>query len=282
MVTADFEFFHYLDESVLNVEYHNHEFYEVYLFISGKVTYVIEGKSYMLRPGDIVLINNKELHNPVIETGEPYERIVIWLDPNYIKQQSTDGTNLLTCFESSSKNRYNLLRPRTEIADYIRNIAEKIGNECSHISYGSNILKNIYLTELIIYLNKAYLDTNDEEIETDIKYNPKINIMLQYINENLREDLSLETLSSIFFISKYYLLREFTKHTGYTIHQYIQQKRLIMAKTLLREFTQVTEVCMLCGFGDYSNFIRAFKKEFGISPKKFSIQIRSSLNSFGR
>jgi len=281
MVTPDFEFFHYIDESVLNVEYHNHEFYEVYLFISGKVTYVIEGKSYILRPGDIVLINNSELHKPIIETGELYERIVIWLDPNYIKEQSTDGTNLFMCFESSSKNRYNLIRPKAEIAEHIRDIANKIGHECSFISYGSNILKKVYLTELIIYLNKAYLDTNDEEIETDIKYNHQLNMILKYINENLGEDLSLETLSSRFFISKYYLLREFTKQTGYTIHKYIQKKRLIMAKKLLREFTPVTEVCMRCGFGDYSNFIRAFKKEFGTSPRKFSIQSKSDINIFG-
>ena len=168
MVTADFEFFHYLDKSVLNVEYHNHEFYEVYLFISGKVTYIIEGKSYMLRPGDIVLINNKELHNPVIEPGEPYERIVIWLDPNYIKQQSTDGTNLLMCFESSSKNRYNLLRPRAEIAEYIRNIAEKIGNECSNISYGSNILKNILIAKNILHVLN---NRNELSKQVDNAYN---------------------------------------------------------------------------------------------------------------
>lgn len=272
MVNPDFEFFHNVDESSMEVEYHNHDFYEIYFFISGRVTYIIEGKSYILRPGDIVLINNKELHKPVIEAGAAYERIVVWLNPGFISKQETGGTNLSMCFESTSRSKYNLLRPSDEIKENIMSIVEKIEKVCINISYGSNILKNIYLTELIVFLNKAYLDTYDEEIENDISYNEKINSIILYINENLDSDLSLEFLAEKFYLSKYHLLREFKKNVGYTIHDYIQQKRLIMAKILLWGDISITEVCMRCGFGDYSNFIRSFKNAFGISPKKYSKQ----------
>jgi len=270
MVNRDFEFFHNIDDSLMEVEYHNHDFYEIYFFISGKVTYIIEGKTYLLKPDDIILVNNKELHKPIIRLSEAYERIVIWVNPDFISKQSTDGTNLSMCFDSSSKSKYNLIRPSTELKESIMMIVEKLERVCTAVSYGSNVLKEIYMTELLIYLNKAYLNTHDEEIENDIHYNEAVNNIVQYINENLPGNLTLDILASKFYKSKYHLEREFKKSVGYTLHDYIQQKRLIMAKILLRGNIPVTEVYLRCGFGDYSNFIRSFKKSFGLPPKKYS------------
>lgn len=270
MLNPHFEFFHYKDTPELEVEYHNHDFYEIYFLISGKVTYVIEGKYYRLRPGDIMLINNKELHRPIIEEGCIYERIVIWLDPGFIKSRSTDGTDLSMCFETISRNKYNLLRPGSEMLNTIKGILYRLNNAAAGISYGSNILKDLYLTELIVYLNKAFIETYNDEIEEDIIYDRKVNDIIFYINRHLDENLSLEALSSRFYTSKYHLLREFKKHTGHTLHSYIHRKRLITAKQLLSEGNRVTDVCQSCGFGDYSNFIRAFRRAYGMSPKKFS------------
>ena len=90
--------------------------------------------------------------------------------------------------------------------------------------------------------------------------------VMSYINDNLHENLSLESLAGRFYTSKYHLLRLFKKHTGYTIYQYIRKKRLIMARMLLKDGLRVTEVYQRCGFGDYSNFIRSFRKEFGHPP----------------
>lgn len=272
MVNDNFEFFHYRDEAMMEIEYHNHDFFEIYFFLSGNVTYIIEGKSYLLKPGDIILVNNKELHKPVIEPEVSYERIVIWVNPRFIHKNGTDGTNLSMCFESSSKSKYNLLRPNSDTREELMGILKKLEKACVNISYGSNILKNIYLTELIVYLNKAYLDAREEEIEEDVQYNEKVNEIIQFINENLGRDLSLDVLGEKFHLSKYHMIREFKKNVGYTLHNYIQQKRLILAKTLLRGDIPVTEVYLRCGFGDYSNFIRAFTHTFGMSPKKYSRQ----------
>lgn len=270
MVTPDYEYFHYKDESTMEIEYHNHDFYEIYLLVSGKVNYLIEGKSYRLKPGDIILINNNELHKPVLEFGGKYERLVIWVNPDFIKKQGTEGTNLCMCFEASSKKKYNLIRPNAEILQSIKNIISKFEKACSNTGFGSDILKNTYLTELMVFLNRSYLDTFEEEIEIDIEHNEKVSSLIMYINEKLAEDLSLDTLSTKFYLSKYHLLREFKKHAGYSIHQYIQKKRMIMAKSMLREGLTVSEVFLRCGFGDYSNFIRSFKKIYGQSPKKYT------------
>lgn len=268
MIRNDFEFYHYKDDPQLEVEYHNHDFYEVYFYISGDVTYIIEGKSYSLKPGDIILINNREFHKTVISGDAYYERYVIWINPDYVARLCTDSIDLTMCFETTTKRKYNLLRPGAESLAYLKNIVAKLEKANIGTGFGSSILKDIYMTELIVYLNRAFLDTREEEIEEDIQYNAKISEIIRYINSNLGEELSLDSLSDRFYISKYHLLREFKKNTGYTIHHYIQKKRLIMARILLKDNMKVTEVAMRCGFGDYSNFLRSFKKEFGVSPKK--------------
>ena len=224
-------------------------------------------------PKDIIIINNQELHKAFIEKGTSYERIVIWINPAYIKSLCSDNTNLLSAFDSFSSHKLNLLRPYPSVTEEIYNIVEKLGTACSRSDFGNDLLKKVYIIELLIYLNRTYQLPSREENMSGVTYNDKITTIIHYINENLNGDVSLQTLSLKFYLSKYHLLREFKKNTGYTIHRYIQQKRLIMARELLRDNKQVTEVCSQCGFGDYSNFIRSFKKEFGISPKKYSKRV---------
>ncbi|HHV28649.1 AraC family transcriptional regulator [Acetivibrio mesophilus] len=272
MIESDFEFFHNRDMSLFEVDYHSHDFYEVYFFISGYVTYFIEGKAYKLKPGDIILVNNKELHKLVIGSGAVYDRIVIWIDPGYIARLCTDKTDLFMCFEYTSQKKYNLLRPSIENLTYLRSIVAKLETASRSTVFGSDILKKVYLNELIVYLNRAYLETSEEEIEADIDNNPVINEVIKYINSSIDEEITLDKLAGQFFISKYHLLREFKKYTGYTIHNYIQKKRLIMARALLRDGAKIMDAAMRCGFGNYSSFNRAFKKEYSISPREYCSQ----------
>lgn len=274
MINDNFEYFHYKDDPHLEVGYHSHDFYEIYLFLSGKATYMIEGKSYSLKPWDILLINNKELHKPIIEQGSLYERIVIWINPDFIRKLCTTSSDLFMCFESTSKNKYNLLRPSAEILNVIKSIISRLNRVLFTESFGSDILTEIYLTELIVYINKAFMDTDIDDIENDINYNSTVNDIIHFINQNLSEDLSLEALSKRFYTSKYHLLREFKKHTGYTLHEYISKKRLISAKALLRSGLSISEVCQKCGYQNYSNFIRSFTNAFNISPKKYARESR--------
>lgn len=275
MNSEDFEFFHYSDNIPINVEYHNHDFYEIFFFISGKVKYVIEGKTYTLKPNDILLTNNKELHKPIIENGINYERIIIWISPSFIKKIENNETDLTLCFEDSSKNHYNLLRPNIDLFHVINKIYEKLENACSSNDYGDNLLRKVYITELLIYLNRAYFHTS-KEIDIDIEHNSKISDVLQYINENLCEDLSLDTLSKKFYISKYHLSRQFKQYVGFTIHQYIMKKRLIMAKIHLHDGASINSAYIDSGFNNYQNFIKAFKDEFGLSPKKYVASLKEN------
>ncbi len=154
--------------------------------------------------------------------------------------------------------------------ELIRSTIVRIKNLSSAETYGKELLKEAYLTEFLVYLNRCYSEIENEQFGKDVVYNKIIDKLIRHINENLSEDLSLETLSEKLFLSKYHLSREFKRITGFTLHRFILYKRLLTAKTLLREGKSVTHVCSECGFSDYSNFIRCFHKEFGVSPKRYA------------
>lgn len=269
MVSPDFEYFHYKDHAAMEVDFHNHEFYEIYIPLSGRVTYLIEGNSYKPYPWDILLINNKELHRPVVESGQTYERIVIWVNPSFAASHSAGSTNLRMCFESPSHGGARLLRPASGMLEEIKSAVSRFEKACTGGLYGSDILKSTCLTELLVYLNAAFLETAGSGNEEDIIFNERISSIIQYINKNITEDLSLDILADKFYTSKYHLLREFKKYSGFTLHKFILQKRLLHARALLREGMSVSEACAKSGFRDYSNFVRTFRQEYGVPPRRY-------------
>lgn len=89
----------------------------------------------------------------------------------------------------------------------------------------------------------------------------------QYIDQHYTEDLSIEALSQIAYLSKYHLIRQFRKHTGYSPHEYIVNLRVSQAESMLR-MTKLPayKIGMLVGFSTEANFISHFKRIYGITP----------------
>lgn len=131
------------------------------------------------------------------------------------------------------------------------------------------MLRVSYFLQFIVYINRLFLKQKNISESNDIKYDKSMDNILDYINKNLSKNLSVDALSSKFYVSKYYLMHKFKEQTGYTLHNYILQKRLIMANLLITNGENASDACAKSGFGDYSNFVRAFKKMFGLSPKKY-------------
>jgi AraC-like DNA-binding protein/mannose-6-phosphate isomerase-like protein (cupin superfamily) len=264
----DFKFFHLKDNKNMQFEFHYHDFNKIIIFISGNVTYLIEGKTYKLKPWDILLVNNNEIHKPIIDQCETYERIIIWVNSAFLLQHSDNQCNLLTCFELAAEKKLNLLRLSPDLLLGVKNILSQLEDTCISQEFGSKVLKNSLFLQYIVQLNRMFLGIEIDTEHPDIEYDETIGRILEYINANLNEDLSMDSLASIFYLSKYYLMRKFKQQTGYTVHNYILQKRLIAANALIKRGKSITSTCIECGFGDYSNFVRSFKKAFGLSPKK--------------
>ena len=93
---------------------------------------------------------------------------------------------------------------------------------------------------------------------------------MTYINQNIGNQLTIEELSKYFYLSPSYLCRIFKSATGMTINKYITAKKITLSKALLSEGCSVSEACEKSGFNDYSNFLKAFTKAVGVSPKKYA------------
>jgi len=266
MHEKDYEIFYYSDSKLEKVSLHHHDFYECFFFISGNVSYYIEGKTYALKPGDIVLVNTTELHQLIVmDHSIPYERIVLWIDKSFLNSLSTDQTDLASCFYAKKDN---VIRLSLDLQQTIRAILHKLISIENYTGIGSDILYKSYFIELFVQINMALLHNNIRP-DADVKKSNMITDIIEYINNHIEEELTIDSLSEHVFLSKYHLLREFKKHSGTTIHKYIIQKKLILAKELILKGMPITEVFKQCGFGDYSNFFRAFKKEYGVTPKFF-------------
>ncbi len=266
-MNKDYEIYHYKDKKMRNVALHQHDFYEIFYYITGEVHYQIEGRAFELSAGDLILVNTKELHQAWIESHEKaYERIVLWLNPDFLTSLSTQQTDLTKCFENPDID--NLVKLDFETQQDIKAILLKLLALENAGGYGGDLLYKIYIIELMIKLNNLTTGKN-ESPDINTRKSELIDGMIAYIEAHLSDDLDIDMLAEKFYLSKYHLSREFKKYIGITLYRYIILKRLIIAKQLILENHPITDVYIQCGFGDYSNFFRAFKNEFGLTPKQY-------------
>ncbi|AFZ36576.1 transcriptional regulator, AraC family [Stanieria cyanosphaera PCC 7437] len=95
---------------------------------------------------------------------------------------------------------------------------------------------------------------------------------IEYINENLSEDIGLVDIADKLGMSQYYFCRLFKKSTGITPHAYMIQQRIEKAKQLLKQSKlTINEIAIECGFANPSHFARHFRKHTDLSPKQFRI-----------
>lgn len=274
----NFKIFHIRDKKDIKFEYHHHDFSKIVILIDGDLTYYIEGKAYILKPWDILFVNKNEIHKPVVNPDKYYERIVIWLNPDFMEKYAQDNNDLLKCFEVAIKNNYNLLRLNMKSIEIIKNLIQDIQSCNNSNEFGSEILKESLFIQLMVLMNRLFLDSDKNRDIEDIQYDKTIEGVLNYINSNLENDLSIDTIASEFFISKYYLMRKFKNQIGSSIHNYVVQKRLILARSLISDGLSMSTICSKCGFNDYSSFVRAFKKVYGVSPSNYNPTIHSFEN----
>ena len=274
-LSDDFKLFHLKDKNNIKFDYHYHDFNKLIIFISGNVVYNIEGKAYELQPWDILLVPSGQVHKPLIEPITDYERIVLWINNSFLEQHSSQNEKLLNCFFIAKNDMMHVIRPHLTSLDSLKRMLSLLEKEIKGSDFAGAIMANSLFVQLIISINRLYIKDDEQVKKIEVQYDESILKMVQYINSNIEKDLSIDFLSSKFFINKYYLMHKFKASTGYTIHNYINNKRLIKATELIKSGICMSEVAQLCGFNDYSSFVRAFKKHFEMSPKKYLKQINS-------
>lgn len=258
----------YKEGGVLSM--HSHRLYEFYFSISGGRTFLIDDKNYRIEPGNLFMINQYEKHQVLqLEPSVPHERIVVFIDPGYLKNISTPQTDLTYCFTHRPEKFSHrvALNPGQQ-----RRFSYYINKITGESSFGQDIMERSAFAEFMVFLTKLTIEAepgSDEEGQRQY-FNSKVADIITYIHHNIDSPLSIGEIAAHFYLSTSYLCRLFKKGTGTTINSYITTRRIELAQTLLAGGYSVNEVYSMCGFNDYSNFFKAFTKKVGISPKKYA------------
>lgn len=259
----NFKIFHLTDNGKREFEYHYHDFYKVLIFLKGNVNYCIEGKTYALSPYDIVLVGEGEIHRPVVLDDRDYERIIAYISPEFLRD--FNGTDLRLCFDKVKEHDSNVVRIPAVRSGEIRDICTRLEKAVDDTEFASSLLADIKFIEFMIQLNRAVINRYTEYIPKSA--NSKIQDITRYINDNIKEELDIDTIAGKFYLSRYHLMHTFKAGTGCTVHSYITQKRLLLARSLIQSGKSVTEACFDSGFKNYDSFLRSYKKSFGTTPK---------------
>lgn len=262
-----FEIFHYRDHKPVKVRPHAHNFYEIYFFVNGDVTFNVEGQQHALQPGEILLINPMELHQVHVAKNTLYDRIVLWINCDYLDALGGESVNLAACFDSSRPEHRNLLHLDHVQQNFLLALLERLNEESYGGHLGSDVYAETLLIQLLLEINRLIGQTpvsGAEQLKNDL-----IGQVILYIGDHFVEPLTLEDLAARFYISKSRLSHKFQQQVGTSIYQYILFRRLTQARELLRQGNVPGEVYQRCGFRDYSNFYRAFRHEYGVAPQEF-------------
>lgn len=268
MTEADFEIFFYEDKDVFDVSMHRHDYYEIYFFLEGNLSYQIGKNRYPLQYGDVCLIPPGVFHRPHFVDGtQAYRRIVLWISPEYLRRLATLQPEILYCYEYSDKINCHHFSCDFSSAQILFGKLIEIIEEHQRLSAFHQPMLDCCITSMLLSVNRIVYQR--EQPAVNIRQTFLFSNLCDYINSHLEEDLSLDKLAREFYVSKYHISHVFKEHMGLSVHQYLIKKRLDASKNAILSGMALHEVASAYGFQDYTNFFRAFKREFGMSPKEF-------------
>lgn len=259
----NFRLFHLRSQGTAKVDFHYHEFCKLLLLVTGQGSYYIDGQHYLLHSGDVVMVGDHCIHKPELEESAIYERIILYVSPNYLKQLSTQDCDLSTLFSGKDGH---VLRPTEKQRKQIYQLAAQLEQDLSQEGFGRELLSSASLTRLLVTLGRCLgqrQETQPSPLMPESRRNYEI---MRYLDAHLREDIDINQLADHFFVSKYYMMRSFRRETGMTILGYLTQKRLMQARMYMDSGMSATESCYRCGFGSYSSFTRAYRQHCGTTP----------------
>ena len=239
-----------------------HSCYEFLYFLDGEVDVMISGHIYRLKKRDLLLFHPGVYHRFTTNKSLTYERICIHFQPQAL--------------DDSSQKTIDSLKPICHIHKY--SAIDNIFNSFLDAEY-----KNGYLDEDIssliaqsfgpIITHLKYLQ-NEEDV-TPVSTNQFVNNVLDYIDKNITKPINIDTLSKEFFKSPSSISHNFSLVMKVPIQQYITNKKIVYAQTLIQQGISPMSVALQLSFKDYSTFFKAYKRILGVAPTKDTQTIKA-------
>ncbi|HIW57771.1 MAG TPA: AraC family transcriptional regulator [Firmicutes bacterium] len=252
-------------ENQINLDFHSHRLYEIFLVLEGECRYHVESDKYCLSKGDLLLIDSMEKHKfEEIENTSCY-RLTLFFTPKYIAHFTSAYTDLLSCFKNRSEEKWRILHlTERELKDFMHIVNQSIEKFHSSV-FGDDVISLTHFIKALIYINRLYYNVSSPTII----YSEKCKKIKDYIDTHLLEELTIQKISKAVNIPVSTVCKIFKRETNNSIYSYITGMRVLHARSLMTEGRSATESCYLSGFKNYSNFYKRFKSVLGVSPKEY-------------
>lgn len=249
---------------------HFHSYYEIYYLLSGQRNYFIGSRSYFVKKGDLVIVDANQIHRTSNFADFGHERILLEFEPSLFTEINSlfkDGLVETSVFSKSG-----VFSLDEEEQSKIEKLLNSIMTEIQNQNTGYNGMVIAMLIELFTFIIRKqekvkHCDSFCGSIATS---HHKIEEVADYISSHYSENINLDELSELFYMSKYHLCRTFKKYTGYTINEYININRVMQAKKLLTDTNiSISKIAEKTGYQSLTNFGKVFKQYMGKRPTEF-------------
>jgi len=248
--------------SEFEVHTHYNEF-ELYYFLEGDIYFALEGKQYDVEEGSMILISDGMIHKPIIKSACRYNRKHILIDKKIFINSDVFAFDFYNVLR---KKRFFIIKKEYVESLKLNTMFEQIERSLSQGTPYEDFCALISLFSLLIKIEKNNNEQDNIQIYSN---NNKISEIIKFIDENIPEDLSYKAISKRFFVTEKYLYKLFKKETGFTMGNYITERRIIKAQTMLNAGASAGEAAIASGFNEYSVFYKSFLRKVGISPAKY-------------
>lgn len=248
---------HMLDSQPNDLEFsaHMHENYELFCFVSGDADYMIEGRTWHLEYGNVLLMCPGESHRLILKSDQPYERYTV----NFlIEALPRELRNVIRILENRPLEQRNFFE--------MRNFGGVTPIDLFNTVCRGNSENDWLKVRAVLPTILSLLCSNENEQMNEGSVKNDAAKMVDWINKHLFDPVTLPDVAAKFHRSISQTERIFNAATGTTVGKYCRTKRLLKARQMLNSGESAESVCAKCGFGDYSAFFKLYKKQFGCAP----------------
>ena len=265
---------HYVDTAAestsahIPVPIHAHDFYEMIFFKNSiGAEYLIGSERYRIQKGDIVFTSPGVAHCPILpeQMAEPYLRYTLRLSAEFVNQITAVHHGE---FPQGNLDSF-LLRTAGTRWEFLGDLFHRGVQETEEQKAGWELAVMGNTIQLLVHLHRA----NIEQATTPMKAEKPelVDQVLEYIEAHLHEKITLSDVAHHFYVSQSTITQTFRNKLGLSFYRCVTQRRLVAAKRLIEGDKSLEAVAEAVGFTDYSAFYRAFKQEFGISPRQYRV-----------